>query len=214
MKFDIFLDDISLSENYGLRVLKYSISPPVAKTMIIDIPGTSDYFDLTESISGNVEYQMRTIKVTADLRFSRDQFFSVFSGLSNAITGKRTKIKFSWDPDFYWIGRVEFSDCTNILGYGGQIEMIATVEPYKYEINQQYPVALTLPQTVTLVGLHKHICPVFLCSNEMTVEYLGNTYYLNTGENQILEIFLGPGTHELNFSGTGTVTIDYQGASL
>jgi len=45
----------------------------------------------------------------------------------------------------------------------------------------------------------------------MTVTYLGVTYDLKAGLNQIGDIWLDEGDHELIFRGNGTVSVDYRG---
>ena len=139
-------------------------------------------------------------------------------------------ITFSRDSGYFWLGRVSVTGSESEF-YGSTITIEATVDPYKYEtqlstepwlwdsfsfedgIIRNY-FDITVPGTLKIIGRRKRVCPMFICSNPMTVTYLGNTYSLATGQNTIPDIFLGAGEHVLTFGGIGTVDVDYQGASL
>ena len=160
----------------------------------------------------------------------KDSYYSKFSELSNYAHGRKMKIVFNKDPGFYWIGRVNVTSSEPKF-YGSTITITVIVDPYKYEIHnglQPYTFGellnpdtiarnylnLPVPGTLTIIGRRKRVCPKFICSNSMVVSYLENTYPLSTGSNQIPDIYLGEGDHVLTFVGSGTVSVDYRGASL
>ncbi|HZK22915.1 MAG TPA: hypothetical protein VFC62_02295, partial [Atopostipes sp.] len=61
---DIKIDDLYLDKDLGFVVVESYVSPPVPKHNKIGIPGTSDIVDLTESLSGDIEYEEREINIT------------------------------------------------------------------------------------------------------------------------------------------------------
>lgn len=227
---DIKIGDKWLEADMGFVIKDKLISPPDPKLMIIEIPGTSDVIDLTESISGDIEYKQREITIILESTHGKDSYYSSFSELANLMHGQKRMIIFERDSGYCWIGRV-YLHASAPKSYGSTITITGTVDPCKYEtqlstepwewdsfsfedgiIRNYFDIAV--PGTLTIIGRRKRVCPMFVCSNAMTVTYLGNTYNLASGQNTIPDIFLGEGSHVLTFGGTGTVDVDYQGASL
>lgn len=227
---DVKIGDKWMTADLGFIFSDKSISPPEPKLTILEIPGTSDVIDLSESVTGDVEYKQRKITIKLESTDGKNSYFSKFSELANLIQGQKRMVIFSKDSGFFWIGRMTLTKADPMF-YGQTIEIQATVDPYKYEtqlstepwewdsfsfedgiIRDYFDIAV--PGSLTIIGRRKRVCPMFICSNAMTVTYLGNTYNLTTGQNTIPDIFLGEGEHVLTFGGSGTVDVDYQGASL
>ena len=220
-----------LLADYECRTLSYTLGTADAKIEILEIPGSSDYLDLTESLSGDIEYKMRKFKLEVEYRGPNRSYFSKYSELMNDLHGQHLVITPSWDKTFYMEGRVEVTDANNINGFGHKFTITADIKPYKIELQPstspwewdefdfEYGIIrdyydLVVPGTYTIIGRRLRVCPIITCSTAMSVTYLGNTYPLMPGDNQITAIFLGEGEHELTFTGSGTVNITYQGGSL
>lgn len=227
---DVLVNTTSLVELFKIRMLSVNISPPKPKLTQIQIPGTSDFIDLSEAISGDVEYDPRELTVVFEYFGAKESFYAMHSKISNFLHGQKMQIVFSQDSGFYYLGRLLVDDYKWEL-HGGTLTLSATVDPYKYEtqsslepwlwdtfsfedgiIRNYYNI--TAPGSVTIIGRRKRVCPKIICSGAMTVAYLGNTYNLAAGENLITDIFIGEGEHVLTFGGSGTVSIDYKGGSL
>jgi len=213
MSADVKIGDKWLSADMGWIFSEKSISPPEPNLVLIEIPGTSAVIDLTESLSGDIEYKQRKLGVALISDDGKKSYYSKFSELANTIHGKKERIIFSDDAGFFWIGRVAVTKADPTF-YGQTVEISATVDPYKYEVNPETYSISTFPGDLTIVGNRKHISPVITCSNVGMVSYLENNYPLTAGINRIPEIFFGAGEHVLTFAGSGTTSVDYQGASL
>ncbi len=230
MKADVKIGEKWVSADWGFIFNDKSISPPEPNLVMIEIPGTSDVIDLTESISGDIEYKQRSIMIKLESARGKDSYYSKFSELANYAHGKKMKITFNKDQGYYWIGRITVASAEPKT-YGSTITITATVDPYKYEtqsslepwlwdtfsfedgiIRNYYNI--TAPGSLTIVGRRKRVCPKIICSGAMTVTYLGNTYNLAAGENLVTDVFIGEGEHVLTFGGSGTVSVDYRGGSL
>lgn len=230
MRADVKIGEKWMGDDFGLILSSKSITSPEPNLVLIEIPGTSDVIDLSESVSGDIEYKQRKITIIHETTLGMNAYFSIHSKLSNYIHGRKLKIIFSKDNGFYWLGRIEVTDVKQHVS-GQTITISATVDPYKYEtqsslepwnwdtfsfedgiIRDYFDIAV--PGSITIIGRRKRVCPKFICSGAMTVTYLGNTYNLVTGENIVGDIFLGEGSHVLTFGGSGTVDVDYRGASL
>ena len=227
---DVTIGGKSLLTEFGIIVSEFYVSPPEPILNIIEIPGTSNIIDLSESISGDVEYKQRKVSIPTATDCGMNKAYSRYSKLANFLHGRKMPIICNRDSAFYWNGRVNLDSFEKTF-YGGTPKISALVDPYKYEtqssltpwlwdpfnfsdgiIRNYYD--LPVPSTLTIIGRRKRVCPKFICSNAMTVSYLGNGYNLQAGTNIIPDIFLGEGSHVLTFTGSGTVSVDYQGASL
>ncbi len=214
MRADVKIGEIWMESDLGLVFNERTISPPEPKLVQIELLGSSDVIDVTEIISGDVEYKQRTITIRLKSGTGRDNYHSEQSTLENYIHGKKLKIIFNKDPEFYWIGRISVSN-TDPEIFGSTITITATVDPYKYKIvPDQYDFTVEGTYELTLVGSRKRTCPIIMTDTAMTVTYLENTYDLIVGENTILDIFLGEGDHVLTFTGAGIVSVIYDGGSL
>lgn len=108
------------------------ISPPSPKYKLIYVPGSSHIIDLTESLTGQVHYEMRTIQFEFVMMAPRSKWPALHSEIMNHMHGKRIRIIMDNDPNFYYEGRVTVGDLdpekkTAVL------KMEAQVEPYKRE---------------------------------------------------------------------------------
>lgn len=214
MRADVKIGDKWMEADMGFIFNSKSISPPDPNLVTIEIPGTSDVIDLTESISGDVEYKQRKITIKLESGSGKDSYYGKYSKLANYLHGKKMKIVFNKDQDYYWIGRITVASAEPKV-YGSTITISATVDPYKYLVTPHvYGGTVAGSLTVTIAGMRKRVCPKITVSSVMTVSYLGKTYDLSAGENIIPDIFLGEGNHQLTFSGSGTVSVAYQGGSL
>jgi len=106
------------------------ISPPVPKTKLIQVPGTSTVIDLTEALTGEVKYELRTIRCVFCVVGGRSKWPAVYSAILNEIHGQRMQIIMDDDPNYYYIGRVAV-DQWESEEVTATIVITAEVEPHK-----------------------------------------------------------------------------------
>jgi predicted phage tail component-like protein len=223
--------------NWGLLLkTRPSISPPVAKTVYVDIPSSDGVLDLTESLTNDVKYNNRTIICEFVVNEGRSKWASIYSDIQDYLQGQKMQIVFDDDPDFYYTGRLSVNDWQSDKTTA-TIVIEGNVEPYKMEqfssvddwewdsfdfesgVIREYG-QLVVEDTLTLnvVGRRKKVIPVFNVvltdGNTMNVSYKGTTYNLQNGSNRILNIVLSEGDNVLTFIGIGTVSVDYRGGRL
>lgn len=219
--------------DYDFIFQEIDVSPPAVSKKLIPIPGTSSNLDLTESLSGDVEYDNREVAVDGQAVDGVRRWAHNYSAFANDVHGQLLKIVATNDPSFYWYGRVEvkkFSDKPT----GADIEVTADVDPYKYEVTSSLEdwlwadlsidtiirdykdIVVNTTATLVIIGRRKKICPIFNCTELMTVTYLTNVYNLPIGLSQVPDIFLDEGNHTLLFTSTvsALVSVDYRGAML
>lgn len=108
------------------------ISPPQPKLKLIQVPGSDTVLDLTQSLTGHVHYEPRTISFEFIVMDERGRWPSLYSEIMNYLHGKKIRIIMDDDPNFYYTGRVTVGNLepdkkTAVL------TMEAQVEPYKRE---------------------------------------------------------------------------------
>lgn len=117
--------------DWGLIMAKTPvISPPEPKTKYVDIIGMDGVLDLTETLSGKVRYNTRNIEMEFITMAGRENWPAIYSGILNALHGKKVSITFDDDILNHYTGRVtvgepEFEKAWVVL------KMTAEVEPYK-----------------------------------------------------------------------------------
>lgn len=212
------------------------ISPPSPKTLYIDIPGSDGVLDLTESLTGDVKFENRTITCEFNVIDSRKRWSNIYSEILDYLHGQRIKIILDEDPTYYYVGRFQVNEwksdkVTSLITIEGN------VEPYKLEvcgslddwewdsfnfetgiIRQWKDLTVEDSLTITVVGTRKTVVPSFIVqSNDgsgMTVTFDGRTYNLSDGVNRVVNINIKQETQTLVFTGNGTVSIDYRGGRL
>lgn len=118
---------------WGLALAgKPTVSPPKPKIKLVEVPGSDSVIDLTETLTGQVHYQLREIRMEFVLPGSRSRWESVFSDLLHTLHGKNHRIIFDEDPNFYYEGRVTVERLQGGRG-AASIGVTAQVRPYKYQ---------------------------------------------------------------------------------
>lgn len=108
------------------------ISPPQPKYKIVQVTGTDKIIDLTESLTGKVHYEPRTISMEFVLMRDRNRWAAIYSDILNTLHGKRVRIIFDDDPNFYYVGRVTVGEFDGEAAHAS-LPITAEVEPYKRE---------------------------------------------------------------------------------
>lgn len=108
------------------------ISPPAPKYKMIPVPGSDRIIDLTESLTGRVHYEPRTISFEFVTGVPREKWPSLYSEILAHLHGKSVKIIFDDDANWYYTGRVTVGEL-EADKRTATLTMTATVEPYKRE---------------------------------------------------------------------------------
>lgn len=228
----VLIGDKHTQNDWHMILQSRTISMPTAKSNIVQIPCSDLFYDYTETQDGEVHYEPRAITLEFAVICNVAEWSPIYSEIANYLHGRQHKIIFDTDPSFYYLGRLDV-DSTRSNARVGKVTITGTLDPYKYEITSSLEDWLWDPfdfrtgiireykdievngeYTLIIPGRRKKIVPDIYCSTAMTVTYLGVTYDLKVGLNQIGDIWLGEGDHELIFRGNGTVSVDYRGASL
>ena len=108
------------------------ITQPKPKEKLVEVPGSDLVLDLTEALTGKVQYSPREIKCVFMTIASRSRWPEIYSDVMNAIHGKRLQIVLDNDPDYYYVGRISVGEFVPDRKTAA-LMISATVEPYKHE---------------------------------------------------------------------------------
>lgn len=118
---------------WGLMLVKMPfVSPPEPKLKLIEVPGSDGVIDLTEALTGEVEYNQRELKCEFVTVENRNKWAELYSEIMNAMHGKRLEIVLDNDPDYYYTGRIKVGELVPDKKTA-TLTITATVEPYKRE---------------------------------------------------------------------------------
>lgn len=216
-------------DDFGIYLTSKTINPPEPQTNTISVPLRDGSIDLTESLTNDVKYNDRKINMTFSVIHPMEQWSDKVSEIENYLHGKRMKVVFDDDQNFYYMGRLKVNEWSSQKSIGKLvIECIA--DPYKYDvqgdwlwdpfdfendcISESENITVSGSTSVVIVGKRKKTYPTITASAAMSVSYNGTTYNLTEGINKLYEMILDEGENTLTFNGSGSVLIEYTGGSL
>lgn len=216
-------------DDFGIYLTSKTINPPEPQTNTIYVPLRDGSIDLTESLTNDVKYNDRKINMTFSVIHPMEQWSDKVSEIENYLHGKRMKVVFDDDQNFYYMGRLKVNEWSSQKSIGKLvIECIA--DPYKYDIqgdwlwdpfdfendciSESENIIVSGSTAVVIVGKRKKAYPTITASAAMSVSYNGTTYNLTEGINKLYEMILDEGENTLTFNGSGSVLIEYTGGSL
>lgn len=192
------------------------ISSPSVKTATIDVPGSDGILDFTEFF-GEPKYYNRKIDMTFLSFTPWNRFMAEDSYIKNLLHGKRKKIFFEEDDDFYWIGRLFVGDWEDYNSVG-RLKITADVFPYKYKRDETIvsrSINSQVGQQVILHNLSKTVFPRISTSSNIQMTFGNTTVNLSAGNDIIIDKFkLTSGDNLVTLKGTSNVTFKYQEGSL
>ena len=109
------------------------ISSPEPKTHYVDIPGAHGAMDLTEALTGKVQYKNRQIEFEFITMAGRSDWSAIYSEILSELHGQVKKITLDDDPLHYYTGRVTVGDPERDKKHV-TVKMTAEVEPFKKSI--------------------------------------------------------------------------------
>lgn len=109
------------------------ITSPVPKTHYVDIPGAHGAMDLTEALTGKVQYKNRKITLEFVTMAGRESWPAIYSEILAELHGQMKEIGLDDDPMHYYTGRVTVGNPEQGKGFI-RLNMTAEVAPYKKSI--------------------------------------------------------------------------------
>ena len=221
-------------KDWNLILTSKTVGFPSPKTETEDIPGSDGSLDFSEALTGDIHYENRTLEFEFEMIDSIKNWDNKITEITNYLHGRKFKIILDSDPSFYYYGRVSIDDFASNKSTG-TLSIEAEVEPYKYDlyssteewlwdpfnfetgiIRELKNIKVIKEKVITIIGRRMKVVPTIEVknTNNMKVEYEGNSYDLQEGRQRVLNIEIKEGENYLKFIGTGEITVDYRGGCL
>lgn len=203
-------------DDFGLAIenTDYLESPVQGNTGITIVPGKSGPLDQVDAIFGGQWFSHRRINIKFGGIETPEDWDQRISLYRNLFEGKRVKLVFATDPDWYWTGRAKINSFMHMRALGTFEFAIEEADPYKYKDISLTTTATSSGVTVTASVTRKTVVPAVTCASAITITYSGETFSFSSGTHKDLAFRLPAGTHSLVVKGSGSVTIAYSDGSL
>lgn len=180
----------------------------------VSIPGRNGPLDFTEW-AGDVFYDNLSFPLEFYVIDPMNTWDEKLRVITNYLHGRKMKVTFSDEPDFYYLGRVKINELSSDRSVG-MLSIECDFEPYKYKQNvtsKQYNV--TAGSSYEFTNDRMRVVPTLTLSAAMTIEFEGNSYSLGAGSSKVLDIQFKEGVNTIKvITGSGTLKAEYQEASL
>lgn len=217
----VFFDGKDTYTEYGLLLASKSISLPEVRTNMIDVPGRDGLLDASEVLTGEVTYKNRTItlKLTGVDTVSGKTWPDTISDFGNKVHGKRVKITFPEDTAHFYSGRCSVGQ-VELVKMMQTIPVTVDCDPWKYK-NAKTTVSRsdlgTAYKQLSLPNERRPVIPTITVAQDTTLLWGSSTINISAGDHILPAIRLAAGSNTLKAkvaSGTGSITVTYQEASL
>lgn len=211
---DVKFGNESAYEKWGIVLQPVTIALPEPRTERIEVPGRNGTLDLMDAM-GEVTYGDRQISLEFYKLDTTHAWAALVSNVANTLHGKKMKLTFDSDEDYYYYGRIAVGDF-QVDGNVGMLNMEVVAEPFKYKQEVTTVTAsVTDSKVITLANERMTVCPkITVAGGDITIVWDNRSETLSPGEHQILGLTLPMGDTTLNLTGTGTITFAYQEGAL
>lgn len=210
----LYFDDLHSFEEFSLYLISKEIGAAEVKTEYVEVLGADGQLDLTEAF-GEVKYKDRKLKFTFSTMETGADWVTVYSNVLNSLHGRKKKITLDDDPDYYYLGRIKVSEYQSSKRIG-TIVIEITCEPYKYKQSKTViSRVINGTSTIDFYNGRKTVAPTFITTAAVQIIQGAKTYSIaGSGTYDELGIVFKQGINTLTFSGTTTITIEYQEGDL
>ena len=204
--------------DWRLYLTSKDIPDAEPKTNYVNIDGMDGTLDLSESLTGEIKFNDRTITASfwTDNGNYKDRN-ALLRSIVSYLHGKKIKIIEPDDPDHYFNGRVQIKSKKNILPYA-EFTLEAVCDPWRYAINESVRRVEVSSGSVTDVVINnngvKTLCPTITITGAVNVIQNGVKTPLIAGTYKISDIKLYQGVNVIGVSGNGSATFTYTEADL
>lgn len=218
---DIYIDGKSVKNEYGLLLASKTISAPSVRTNMIVVPGRDGAIDATDALTGEPTYDTRIISISlfGIKSISGKEWPVAVSDFCNAFHGKKVKVYFPEDSAHYYSGRLSVGEIK--LDCGRQLLPVEIIcDPWKYK-NEKTTVSRsdlgTAYKQLSLPNESRPVIPTITVAQDTVLLWGSSTINISAGDHILPAIRLAAGSNTLKAkvaSGTGSITVTYQEASL
>lgn len=212
------LDSHNTWYDFHCIVTAKKISDPEPKTNYVKLDGMHGSLDLSESLTGDIHYDDRTISMTLWTDYgNRKDRESLLQRITNFLHGQRVTIIEPDDPDHYFNGRAKIKSKKNTSAYA-EVVIEAVCEPWRYARAETVrEVEIGTAGAIDVVinnGGVKILSPTITVDGSVEIGDSSQRIQLDSGAYFIPDIKLRRGVNIIRVSGNGSVKFSYREAYL
>lgn len=200
--------------DFGLLLQPMERPKPSPKINMVSIEGRSGDLDLTEAL-GDVQYDNLDIELSFTL-MNADNWDDTLSKITNYLHGRKRKIIFSDDADYYYEGRITV-DGLSSDAVMKTLTVKCNCNPYKLKNTETVVTKeITGVTSFTLSNSRKSVMPEVLMTGNVVFKYDGKQFTPTADTPYRSPQFMlkeGDNTIEI-VSGTGSLKFTYREGSL
>lgn len=201
-------------DDFGLILRPKTRPKPSPKYEYVSIPARNGDLDMTEW-ADDVFYENLSYSLEFNVIDAMNTWDSKLRTITNYLHGKKMKVIFSDDPNYYYLGRVTVNNLSSDRNLG-ILSLDCNFEPYKYKnsiTTKTYTVSSG--NTYTFTNGRMKVVPTLTLSAAMTLSFNGESYSLNAGTQKVLGIEFTEGENSIIVTtGSGTLKAEYQEGDL
>ena len=209
----ITINNIHTATDWGLILNATQIDPPTAKKYTVNVDGRDGEIDLSEALTGTIQYENRNVSFTfiaSDGTYQDRQ--NLIMEIMGTIHGKRLNVFTDDDPDHSFVGRWELKDVDTKAGYT-TFSITASCEPWRYAVNAtKYAFTVQGVQKYTYIqnnGFKRQIA-LLNVQGSITIKKDTISHALTVGSYKLMDLPLDHGLNIWTLEGTGTLTIEFR----
>lgn len=215
MLYGVDFNEENTLERYGLILLAdVEIEAPERKEVLVDIPGADSVLDLSNYPLGHANYNNIIVAFNLFKPVDDIALRAIKTTLMNKYHGKRVKVTMPEDTTHYYYGVVQFGETGDYNSGIIPCEVQADPWRYKQDVTVESATLSSEPQVITLENEAKVVTPTVTVEEEAQLTLNGNTFTLSAGNHKVIGMELQPGINEVTATGSGSIVIEYQEASL
>lgn len=203
---------------HGWTLTGLKLSDPEQKLQYVDKPGGDGSWDISTVLTDGIpRYKNRDLLITLECsEGSRDDREKLINTLVNDLDGLERPVLLPDRPDHYLTGRlhvaVEYSDWAHAA-----VTVTGTCAPWFFSVRETIVEleAIAEDQTEYIRNSGRRAAvPAVTVTGTAKLSYRDYSVTLEAGSHDLPNFLILPGSHELTYSGSGTITISYREAVL
>lgn len=198
--------------DFGFFLASIEDIPPDVQENYVTVPYRNTLLDMTEAF-GKITYKERKPRYKFAV-IQDGNWDDIIRKVSDAIHGKRMKIAYDRDPDYYLIGRARVNNFESKKSIG-TVTIDAVCDPFKYRSEiTAVTFAVNGEREIMLANDRMVVYPKVSTTAEMQVVQGDDSHSFGVVSNHQSLIRLSEGENPLTLNGNGEITFIYQEGAL
>lgn len=198
--------------DFGLLLRPKARPKPSPKIIKVSVPGRSGDLDFTEAF-GEVHYE--NLQYPLEFLMVNGEWDKKLSEITNKLHGRKTKVTFSDDSDYYYYGRIKINELSSDK-VAKTLSLDCDFEPYKYKQNiTTVTHEVEAGNSYDFINDRMSVVPKLTLSADITFTFNNVSYSLSAGTYLIPDIQFKEGVNTITVTtGSGTIKAEYQEGCL